>query len=112
MRVLKSARIVFDGGYTTYDCRVKNLSSAGALLLLPSVLGIPKHFSIEIDKSGTLRPCTVMWRTDTQLGVAFDDARDATPPDRARPQLRLVELADKDHEPTGTPTEPVARAAG
>ena len=31
MRVLKMARIVFNGGYSVYDCRVKNLSESGAL---------------------------------------------------------------------------------
>lgn len=97
-RVLKSGRIVFNGGYTAYDCRVKNVSSGGALLQMPSLLGIPNQFEIDIDKSNKLRPCTVMWRNDTMMGVRFDDvpqpAADAPAADATgdgRPQLRLVE---------------------
>ena len=74
MRVLKSARIIFNGGYSVFDCRVRNLSSGGALLQMPSLLGIPLHFEIALDGSAKHRPCTVMWRTDTLMGVAFDDA--------------------------------------
>lgn len=74
-RVLKSARIVFNGGYSAYDCRVKNLSSDGALLQMPSMLGIPSHFDMVMD--GDTRPCTVMWRTNTLMGVAFNNASKA-----------------------------------
>lgn len=73
MRVLKSARIIFNGGYSAFDCRVRNLSSGGAMLEMPSLLGIPTHFEIAMGGSGKHRPCTVMWRTDTLMGVAFDD---------------------------------------
>jgi hypothetical protein len=72
MRVLKSARIIFNGGYSVYDCRVKNLSAAGALLELASVLGIPSHFEVAVDGSAARR-CKVMWRTDRLMGVAFED---------------------------------------
>jgi hypothetical protein len=74
MRVFKSARIIFNGGYSVFDCRVRNLSSGGAMLEMPSLLGIPTHFEIAMDSSGKHRQCTVMWRTDTLMGVAFDDA--------------------------------------
>jgi hypothetical protein len=105
MRVLKSARIVFNGGYSAYDCRVKNLSERGALLQMPSLLGIPTHFEIDIDKSNKLRPCTVMWRSDTMMGVAFDDVAPAPTPtsEDGPPRLRLVDKAD-----SGTGGDPLA----
>ena len=75
MRVLKMARIVFNGGYSVYDCRVKNLSESGALLEMASLLGIPNRFEIALDPTATSRRlCTVMWRTDRLMGVAFDQA--------------------------------------
>jgi hypothetical protein len=72
IRVLKSARIVFNGGYSVYDCRVKNLSRGGALLEMPSLLGIPGSFDLMLD--GARRPCRVMWRTERLMGVAFEAA--------------------------------------
>ncbi len=96
MRVLKSARIIFNGGYTVFDCRVKNLSDGGALLQMPSSLGIPTHFEIDIDYSNKPRSCTVMWRNDKMLGVAFDDApaASAPAPESGPPRLRLVDQPD------------------
>jgi PilZ domain-containing protein len=72
MRVLKMARIVFNGGYSVYDCRVKNLSESGALLEMASLLGIPNRFEIALEATAARRLCTVMWRTDRLMGVAFD----------------------------------------
>jgi hypothetical protein len=69
MRVLKSASIVFNGGYSVYDCRVKNVSDGGALLELASLVGIPSRFDITLD--GVRHSCSVMWRTDRLMGVAF-----------------------------------------
>ncbi len=96
MRVLKSARIIFNGGYTVFDCRVKNVSEGGALLQMPSSLGIPTRFEIDIDNSRKPRQCTVMWRSDKMLGIAFDDApaAPAPAPDSGQPRLRLVDKPD------------------
>jgi len=110
-RVLKSGRIVFDGGYTTYDCRVKNVSSSGALLQIPSLLGIPNQFQIDIDKSNKLRPCTVMWRNDTMMGVRFDDAPAAGTPADGRPQLRLVGAEPSENEEHGAALAPALKSA-
>ncbi len=74
-RVFKGGRIIFNRGYSVLDCRVRNLSAGGALLEMPSLLGIPTHFDIALDSSNKHRPCTVMWRTDTLMGVAFNDVK-------------------------------------
>jgi hypothetical protein len=75
MRVLKSARIEFNGGYSVYDCRVKNVSAGGALLELASLVGIPTRFDITFE--GVRYSCSVMWRTDRLMGVAFAPAKAA-----------------------------------
>lgn len=96
MRVLKSARIIFNGGYAVFDCRVKNVSDGGALLQMPSSLGIPSHFEVDIDNSNKPRPCTVRWRNDKMLGVAFDDVAPAAAPapEGGPPRLRVVDKPD------------------
>jgi hypothetical protein len=78
MRTLKPGRIVFNGGYTVFDCVVRNVSSGGALLDVASAMGIPGHFEIMIGGAAK-RPCTVRWHTDHLIGVHFDDVRPAGP---------------------------------
>jgi hypothetical protein len=80
-RVLKMARIIFNGGYSVYDCRVRNISDSGAMLEVTSMVGIPSRFQIAFDGTSPPRPCRIMWRTDRLMGVAFDDAiREAAVP--------------------------------
>lgn len=71
-RTLKKATIVFNGGFSAFDCIVRNLSDTGAMLQVSS-LGIPTHFELKMDAATLRRPCTVRWRTEAVLGVSFDD---------------------------------------
>ena len=70
-RTLKAGSITFnrDGGV---DCRVRNLSPAGACLEVASQLGIPDEFVLVVEIDHVKAPCHVIWRTAARLGVAFD----------------------------------------
>jgi hypothetical protein len=68
--VFKSARIVFHAGKTVIYCTVRNLSAGGAMLNLPTVVGVPDRFVLEID-SATKYDCQVRWRSERHLGVKF-----------------------------------------
>jgi hypothetical protein len=70
-RTLKAGSITFnrDGGV---DCRVRNLSPAGACLEVASQFGIPDEFVLVVEIDHVKAPCHVIWRTATRLGVAFD----------------------------------------
>lgn len=72
-RTLKKATISFNGGYSAFDCVVRNLSESGAMLQVSS-LGIPSHFELKMDAASARRSCTVRWRTESAIGVSFDDA--------------------------------------
>jgi hypothetical protein len=74
MRTLKGARIVFNGGHSVFDCTIRNLSPGGALIEVPSRLGIPTHFDIIMDQGATRRPCSVCWSTEHLMGVRFEEA--------------------------------------
>jgi hypothetical protein len=74
VRALKGGRIVFNGDKSVFDCRIRNLSTGGALLEVPSMLGIPAHFDLIMDAAVNRRPCSVRWHTDRLIGVRFDDA--------------------------------------
>jgi hypothetical protein len=74
-RVFKGGHIIFNHGNSVFDCRVRNLSTGGAMLEMPTLLGIPSHFDIALEDPHKHRPCTVMWRTNTLMGVAFDPVK-------------------------------------
>lgn len=54
------------------DCRVRNLSPAGACLEVASQVGIPDDFVLVVEADHVKTPCHVIWRTATRLGVEFD----------------------------------------
>lgn len=69
-RTLKGGTITFNraGGI---DCRVRNLSPAGACLEVASQVGIPLEFVLVIEHDHLRQSCQVVWRTATRLGVEF-----------------------------------------
>lgn len=69
-RTLKGGSISFNraGGI---DCRVRNLSVAGACLEVASQVGVPDDFVLVIESDHLKQPCHVIWRTATRLGVEF-----------------------------------------
>jgi hypothetical protein len=74
-RTLKAGWIVFNGGHSTINCVVRNLSATGAMLELPSVVGVPATFTLVI--SDESHKCRVVRRSIGVLGVSFE------PTDRA-----------------------------
>ena len=79
---LKSARIVFNGGYSSYDCVVRNLSALGANLSVSATTPIPGNFELRFaDDHLPARMCTVVWKSATRIGVKFQgSANDGTIP--------------------------------
>lgn len=69
-RTLKAGSIRFNKG-AAYDCRVRNLSPAGAMLEVAGQLGIPEAFTLVIEADHFRQDCRVIWRTTSRLGVAF-----------------------------------------
>ncbi|HZY68593.1 MAG TPA: PilZ domain-containing protein [Devosia sp.] len=67
---LKGARVVFNGGRSTINCTVRNMSAKGAKLQVSSVVGIPDTFDLMLDGHAR-QPCRVVWRTLKELGVQF-----------------------------------------
>jgi hypothetical protein len=70
-RTLKRGRLVFNDGRSVIDCVVRNLSPSGALLVLPSLLGIPQEFDLHIDSNRNCRAARIIWKGDGKIGVEF-----------------------------------------
>lgn len=72
-RTLKAGSISFNRA-AGIDCRIRNLSPAGACLEVASQVGIPENFELVIEHDHFRSACHVIWRTATRLGVEFRDA--------------------------------------
>jgi hypothetical protein len=70
-RTLKAGSIMFNRS-AGIDCRVRNVSPAGACLEVASQIGIPDEFLLVIEHDHLRQPCHVIWRTATRLGVEFN----------------------------------------
>ena len=47
-RTLRAGKILFNNRRSVIDCMVRNVSTRGACLLLPSVVGVPQVFDLVI----------------------------------------------------------------
>jgi hypothetical protein len=68
-RTLKGARIVFNNRRSAIDCTVRNVSAHGALLLLPSIAGVPNEFELWTD--GTCHTARIVWKGAGKIGVSW-----------------------------------------
>jgi len=71
-RVLRGGVISFHHLGAVLECTVRNLSAAGACLMVESPVGIPDAFDLVLDREKTPRHCRVIWRSPNKIGVAFD----------------------------------------
>ena len=69
-RTLKGGKIAINDGFSVIDCTVRNMSTAGALLRVTSVIGIPDAFQL-VMSDGQKFDCVVQRRTATDIGVSF-----------------------------------------
>jgi PilZ domain len=72
-RTLKTATLVSNKRQSVITCTLRSLSSTGALLELPTIVGTPSDFEVCID--GSYRSARVVWRSDMKLGVAWTDLK-------------------------------------
>ncbi|EAU42533.1 hypothetical protein FP2506_06826 [Fulvimarina pelagi HTCC2506] len=72
MRVLKRAKIIFNNGFSTFDCVVRNVSATGALLTLAESVHMPKEFTIKISEEAP-RPARLIYRRTMFAGIRYAD---------------------------------------
>ena len=81
-RVLKAGSIGFNRA-ARIDCRIRNLSPAGACLDVASQVGIPDDFVLVIESDHMRQPCRVIWRSGNRIGVAFHPEQEQPAPHAA-----------------------------
>lgn len=72
-RVLKGGKIIFADGNSVVDCVIRNLSVAGARLVVPTTIGLPQEFTLLDTHSGRGYIAKVAWRRGEVMGVEFSD---------------------------------------
>ena len=79
-RTLLAGKVIYNFGQSSIDCVVRRISDHGATISVESPLGIPKHFQLLIPDEGTPRPCKLVWQSDRELGLEFEQAEAAQVP--------------------------------
>ncbi len=69
-RTLKAGKVEIDHRNPVLDCIVRNLSTHGALLLVPS-MAVPDEFVLTLGATRTRHDCRVVWRAIDRVGVEF-----------------------------------------
>lgn len=96
-KTFMKGRILFNGGASSMDCLIRDLSEHGAKLELTDTAILPEVFDLYILHKDAHYRSTVRWRNGGSFGVTFGTAtRSAAPaPDQtdiAALQRRIVEL--------------------
>ncbi len=79
--VSRPGRIETDEG-KTFSCRIADLSSGGALLLISNGEWLPKQFALVDIFNNTKRYVRIMWTSPDRIGVTFVGG---SPPQRKKP---------------------------
>ena len=70
-RVLKAGTILFNNGYSSFGCKIRNLSDEGALLIFSDTTGIPSNFDFKLSDSKDTVAADRVWHTRTEMGIRF-----------------------------------------
>ena len=67
-----SAWITATDGLAQYECRLTNLSQAGAEIIIDAATELPSYFALAFVPTGaTRRSCEVIWRRGKTVGIRF-----------------------------------------
>jgi hypothetical protein len=86
-RAFLGGRIVFNGGNSTVDCQIRDISEEGARLQISGTPTLPGEFSLQFLQQGVTRRVRMVRRTEECIGVVYVDRPDASALD---PERRLV----------------------
>lgn len=70
-RVILGAKIIYNEGAYTYDCRIRDLSEGGARVVLPAGLVIPTHVVLIDTRNGIAYVSEVVWLKAPEFGLKF-----------------------------------------
>ena len=91
-RTLLQARIDFNGGLTTIECTVRDLSETGARLEVPASVALPARFQLSVPKLGRKYQAYTKWQRSGFVGIAFEQQASAAGSSEQDPEQRVAKL--------------------
>jgi hypothetical protein len=85
LRSFLKGRVLFNGGQSSLDCLIRDMSSTGARLELSASVTLPDRFDLYLPHRDETCRAHLQWRRGAQIGVAFDQV-DGAPVMPAAPQ--------------------------
>ena len=79
-RVLLGGKIVFNEGAYTYDCRIRDISEAGARIILSPGAIIPTRVVLIDTRNSMAYPSEVVWLKEPEFGLKFLSAHSLKQP--------------------------------
>lgn len=94
LRSFLKGRVLFNGGQTSLDCLIRDISPTGARLELSASITLPDRFDLYLPHREATCRAHIQWRRGSQLGVAFDtvESAPAAPPQAQDLAARVQQL--------------------
>jgi hypothetical protein len=89
VRTILGARAVFNGGRSSIDCQIRNISNTGARISLAEGLSLPGAFELEVPSRNNTYQVALRWRTKDAAGVQFVD-KSAVDPAAAAEEIEAL----------------------
>ena len=70
-KVLKGGTILFNKGYASFGCRIRNLTEHGAMVEMETTGGIPSEFEFRVSNVSKPVTANIIWREPTRMGLQF-----------------------------------------
>jgi hypothetical protein len=71
-RTYKQGLAIFNDGWSTYSCLIREMSQEGAKLSLSAQSSLPEHFRLMIVNDKIIIPVERAWRRGDKVGVKFE----------------------------------------
>lgn len=72
-RTFLKGRIIFNGGNSTMDCLIRDMSESGARLELSETATLPDVFDLYIPSKDATQRVSLCWRRAGDVGINFAD---------------------------------------
>lgn len=74
LRSLIGGRVIFNDGFSTLDCVLRNISAGGAMVDFTPAVSLPQVFELMLPAKSRRLRVRLVWRSTDRIGVAVVSA--------------------------------------